>query len=586
MTAPGVSLLLASVAAALAAATSFRGAPSARPPLLAVAGRAVAWAALVLLLLNPGWVRPSAAARPLVLLDTSLSLSARGGRLAEARALADSLGEVRPFGDSRLHPPLAGAAPGERPVVVITDGEIRDLPAVHGALLDRATVRVLPRSPAPDLVVLSADSPRRALARDTIRVTAEVRAVGDRDWGTTAIDLRLGDQVLATRAIAPAAGFAERIELSVPAARLGPGQHLLEVVIAGDDAGDPRTSRRVVAVDVAALPGVVVVAAAPDWESRFLFRTITAVSALPTEGFTLVAPGDWRRMAGGGRVAPAAVATAVRGADLVVSMGGQAPGIEASSAIGRWEWPAAQPVVGDWFLSPVPGAPGVAALTTIPVESLPPAVALAPLTAEASGWTAFSAQLSRRGPERAAVVGLTDGGRRRVVVGASGFWRWAFRGGIAEQAYRSWVAETLQWLLAAGPPDLTPVRLASPVVAQDQPLLFEWHGPGPPEPVTVRWTGSTGGGQDSIRFDGEGRFALRLPPGRYQVAAGGSPARPVAVEEYSDELLPGPMVLDNRAAAGGASPARQGVRESPWLFLVAIVAWCTEWWARRRAGLR
>lgn len=586
MTPTGVSLLLASVAAALAAATSFLGAAPARPPLLAVIGRATAWAALALLLLNPGCARPGTTSRPLVLLDTSLSLSAAGGRLAEARALAGSLGEVRTFGDSRLHPPLAAAAASERPIVVVTDGEIRDLPAVRGPLLERTAIRVLPRAPEPDLAVTAVETRRRVLARDTITVVAEVRAVGDRDWGAAGVELRWGGRVLASRVFEPGTGRSERVELRVPAARLGPGHHLLEVAITGEDSGDPRTSRRLVALDVAALPGVVVIAASPDWESRFLFQTLTAVSALPTEGFTQVAPGDWRRMDGAGRVSPAVVAAAVRGADVVVSVGGQPPGVSASGATGLWEWPDAQPVAGDWYLSPVPGAPGVVALATVPAESLPPAVALAPLTAEPAGWTAFSAQLSRRGPERAAVVGTVSGGRRRVVVGASGFWRWAFRGGIAEQAYRSWVAETLHWLLAAEQADRPPVRLSSPVVPQDRPLVFEWHGAGPPERVTVRWTGSAGDGQDSLTFDGEGRATLRLPPGIYQVAVEGEPATPLAVEDFSDELLPGPVVVADRDAVLGAAPARRGVRESPWLFLVAAAAWCTEWWARRRAGLR
>lgn len=586
MTATGVSLLLALVAAALAAATSFMGAASPRPPLLAVAGRAIAWASVVLLLLNPGCARTGTATRPLVLLDTSLSLSALGGRLAEAHVLADSLGEVLPFGDSRLHAPLAAAAPGTRPVVVVTDGELRDLPAVRGALLDRAAIRVLPRSPQSDLAVASVESRRRVLARDTITVRAEVRALGDRDWGPAAIELRRDGRVLASRVLEPGRGTTNRVELAVPATQVGPGRHLLEVAIAGDDSGDPRTSHRVVIVDVAALPGIVLVAATPDWESRFLFRTIVQVGALPTEGFAQVAPGDWRRMDGATRVPAAAVAAAVRGADLVVSVGGRAPGIEAASTTARWEWPAAQPVAGDWYLSPVPGSPGVSSLTTVPVESLPPATALAPLTADPAGWTAFTAQLSRRGPERAAVVGRISSGRREVVVGASGFWRWAFRGGLAEEAYRSWVAETLQWLLAGGSAERAPVRLSSSVVAHDQPLTFEWHGAGPPGAIVVEWTGGAGAGRDTLTFDGEGRSTLRLAPGHYQLTVGGNPAEPVAVEEYSDELLPAPVVLTDRDALLGAAQSRRGVRESPWLFLVAIVAWCTEWWARRRAGLR
>ncbi|MBP9202133.1 MAG: hypothetical protein KBF47_19090, partial [Gemmatimonadales bacterium] len=52
----------------------------------AAAARAVAWAALGVLLLDLTCAAPSASgARPLVLLDGSLSMTAAGGRWAEAR---------------------------------------------------------------------------------------------------------------------------------------------------------------------------------------------------------------------------------------------------------------------------------------------------------------------------------------------------------------------------------------------------------------------------------------------------------------------------------------------------------------------
>ena len=66
-----------------------------------LACRAVAWAALGLLLLNVSCPVAGAPRRPLVLLDASLSMSAPGGRWTEARDSAARWGEVRTFGDER-----------------------------------------------------------------------------------------------------------------------------------------------------------------------------------------------------------------------------------------------------------------------------------------------------------------------------------------------------------------------------------------------------------------------------------------------------------------------------------------------------
>ena len=46
------------------------------------------------------------------------------------------------------------------------------------------------------------------------------------------------------------------------------------------------------------------------------------------------------------------------------------------------------------------------------------------------------------------MVGDVRQGNRRVVIGVQGLWRWAFRGGSSEQAYRALFAGTVDWLLA------------------------------------------------------------------------------------------------------------------------------------------
>ncbi|HUG27995.1 MAG TPA: hypothetical protein VMK53_06820, partial [Gemmatimonadales bacterium] len=166
--------LLIGLAAALAVASYFVQGVPARRLWPAVLGRAVAWSGVVMLVLNPGCGVGGPAERPLVLLDTSLSLSAAGGDLPGARAMADSLGDVQPFGSSRLRAPLLAAAASGRPVVVVSDGEIRDAFEVPADLLAAASVRLLPRRPLDDLAITSVEAPRWVQSGDTLRVEATV----------------------------------------------------------------------------------------------------------------------------------------------------------------------------------------------------------------------------------------------------------------------------------------------------------------------------------------------------------------------------------------------------------------------------
>src|SRR5712691_7475239 len=131
--------LVVALALALAAFTYLRLERTGTRGWLPLACRALAWSALGLLLLNVSCPVAGAPRRPLVLLDASLSMSAPGGRWSEARDSARRWGEVRRFGDERLGgdtaashgrsllaPALLAASASDRPVIVVTDGEIED----------------------------------------------------------------------------------------------------------------------------------------------------------------------------------------------------------------------------------------------------------------------------------------------------------------------------------------------------------------------------------------------------------------------------------------------------------------------------
>jgi hypothetical protein len=60
----------------------------------------------------------------------------------------------------------------------------------------------------------------------------------------------------------------------------------------------------------------------------------------------------------------------------------------------------------------------------------------------------------------------------------------------------------------------------------------------------------------------------------------------VAVEEYSDELLPSPVTLASRTARVPRPEGRTAARDWLWLFGICVAALSLEWLARRRLGLR
>jgi hypothetical protein len=531
-------------------------------------------------------------------------MGAAGGRWREALDSARRWGDVRTFGDehpagdsvptrgrSLLGPALAAAAGSDRPIVIVTDGEIEDAGDLAPELLARASVRLLPRAAAPDLAITSLDGPDRVTSGDTVAIDVVV----ERESGSTADSVQLevvsGSSTLVRRRLRLGEGASGRAHLAFSSTALGPGDHVLRVRLA--DAGDrePRTDVRLHLVTVAPTPGVVLVAAPGDWDSRFLYRTLKEVAQLPVRGFVRLEAERWRAMADLRPVSAAEVRRAARGADLLILKGAAEAFADGSTARGIWSWPSGEgggpaPIPGDWYLRGDESSPIGGAFLSQPVDSFPPALQLTPREAGTGDWIGLTAQLGRRGAPRPALLGRVDGRVRRITTLSDGLWRWEFRGGSSEQSYRALVAAAASWLLAGTDTTLGAARPVRRVVQQGRPLIFGWTGSGVATATALTWTTPDGSRPDTLRFDGAGHAAVWLPPGTYRYRFGGGAGGTVAVEDYSDELLPHAVTLRPRNGAAGTFGGRTVARDWLWLFALCVLAFAGEWFARRRLGLR
>jgi len=582
--------------------------------------RAAALGALVLLLWNPSAARIAAGgAPPLVLLDASLSMAGHGGRWRDAldtgRALAQG-GIIWRFGErvagfdslpptdgaSRLAPALDAAAARGGPVTVVSDGDIPDLADIPPDLARRARIVVLPRAPFFDAFVASVEGPRRVAAGDTVRFkvsygTAGKRDAVRRDAGRGMRDATLAVTVdhrrLASRVVPLPDSGVVSTDLTLPASRIPhPGWTALEVGLESVSDSEPRDDSRLFVLEVKPQPSVVLLASPPDWETRFLARTLEDVARVPVRTFIEAEPGGsrWRDAATLESRAPSEVARVVAGAALVIEAGDPATFSRFSPQGAVLLWPGTRRLDGDWYVQPPPSGPSplAGALAGVAWDSLPPATSLVELAPDSSTTVALAARLARRGPARPMVALSERAGARRAVIAAGGLYRWAFRGGASAEAYRALVAGLVDWLLEQGTgrrERFAPVTYETP---NGIPLQWRWTGKGEPSDVVVSLAADPGHRIDTLRFDAGGRAELRLPPGVYRYAASdgrGAERGVVAVDTYSDEWRPAVPILVPQSGTPGGRLTSVALRDRWWLFVVVIVALVAEWAWRRREGL-
>ena len=567
--------------------------------------RLAAMTGLVALLLNAalGAARPAA---PLVALDVSASWMRDGDSsrfvAARAQARSESTGEILLFGDSlraeadagagtravdrssRVRPAVERAMAEGRPLRVYTDGELEDADAL--SLLVGGSGVVVSRPPeSPDLAIAELRAPRVTVGGDTIEAEAVVTASGA--GGPPArLSVTVGGRLAANVVLDATSAFAERVvraRIAVPDVE---GALLVAAKIASTGDGFVANDSLATTVDVSRGAAAVMVSTSPDYDARELAAVLRGTVLLPTRGFYRVAPGRWREDGGLGLVADDEVRRVSREAPLLVLHGDTAlfgdPRTFARGSILLVTPPVT--TSGEWYATGAPPSPMSAALGGSPWDSLPPLdVAALP---QGATFEVLESRRARRLERRAAAVGW-ERPRRVVLVAASGFWRWRFRGGAAAAVHSAFWGSVIDWLAA----ERADPRAASPAegsVREGEPI--RWRRGSPADTVATVVMRNRGSGESdsvSIRF-APGAVLAETPPraaGTYDVSARGGTS--VLVVNPSAEVLPRrPTVTDGPVGTGEAIAEAPRLRGIGWIFAVVILSLCAEWILRRRIGLR
>ncbi len=487
---------------------------------------------------------------------------------------------------SRVRPVVDRAAATGRPVILITDGELDDPDAVSELPPGSRTI-VIPCSPAPDVGVATLEAPSTLLAGDTMAAQVTLMA-GGAGGPAGHLQLKLDTNVVAEADYDALAPYGERPLALRGLVRGGERAAVLRAVIHGQGDVEPRNDTLGVGVEVSRAPAAVFVSTAPDYDAREAVAALRGVTSLPTRAYYRVAPSVWRSDAALVRVEEASVRAAVRGAPLVVLHGDTSifgpPRVASRGALLLFAPPTVDD--GEWFAAGAPSSPLAPALAALPFDSLPP-IAVAPALPRAD-WQGLVAHRGGAPDDRRVVLAGWDAPRRIAVLGASGLWRWRFRGGTRADAYGVLFGSLYDWLAAgrsdrrAVVPDATPLRAGMPV---------RWRrGAGGDSVVRVTVTRRSATGRVyslTLRFT-EGATVVAtsaLPAGVYDVQMPGGSA--VVVVNASRELIPRrPAVSSTKLGVLALLGGQTSVRDAGWIWLLVIGLLCTEWVLRRRAGLR
>jgi hypothetical protein len=601
-----MALWLFAALAGLAAATLQYGTNVLRPAIAPLALlRAGVVAIVVAMLLGAPGGRSTPLA-PEIALDASESWTRGGAACDRWGAALDSArrsggGTRLRFGDStrvddsrggptdrnsRLRGVADRVASTGHPVVVITDGELDDAD-VLGSLPRGSRTIVLPCRAGPDLAVTALETPRTLLAGDTstIRLTLGAGAAGS---PAGQLELRLDGQLLAAQAVPALGAWAEQAVALRGIAEGADRAGVLRAVFRGAGDTEPRNDTLALGVDVSRAAAAVFVSTTPDFDAREAVAALRGVTLLPTRAYYRVAPGAWRADGALDRVTEEDVRSAVRDAPIVILHGDTtlfgAPRSATRGALLLFAPPAGEE--GEWLAAAAPASPLAPALAALPFDSLPP-LSVAPVLPRGE-WQGLVVREPGAGAERRVALVGWETPRRIAVLGASGFWRWRFRGGQRADAYGAFFGTLFDWL-AAGRSDRRPVVPDAGVFRAGAPL--RWRR-GSPTDTTATFTmvrrGSPARTDSMTLHFSESATVVEsppVPPGVYDVRSTNGTS--VIAVNQSTELLPRrPTVQSGRFGGRASLTDAPLARELGWLYVIAVLGLCAEWLLRRRVGMR
>ena len=564
--------------------------------------RLVAITGLVALILNAalGAARPAPA---IVALDVSSSWLRNGDstrfREALSRARDEASDELLLFGDSlridgdavsasddasRVRPAVERAMAEGRPLRVFTDGEIEDAEAL-APLVGGSGIVVLRADEAADIAVAELRVNRATVGGDTLDV--DVALTGSQRGGPPSrLTITLGSQTVTTVPVDSVGPYGERIvRARVPVPNVT-GAVVIGAAVAAPGDRTPANDSLAVAVDVMPGAGAVVISTAPDYDVRDLAAVLRGTVLLPTRGFYRVAPGRWREEGSLGETTEQDVQRAAREAPLLVLHGDTAIfGDPRTFARGSLLLVAPPTSSGEeWYASGAPTSPMATALSGSPWDSLPPLEV--GVVATPGNFEVLETRRARRLEKRVAAIGW-ERPKRTVLVPASGFWRWRFRGGAPAAAHSAFWGSVIDWLAA----ERADNRAASPAdgaVREGQPV--RWRRGLPTDTIVsvalVR-RGTTQQDSVTVRFTSGSLFAETpaRPAGVYDITTKGGAS--VLVVNRSAEVLPRrPSVVEGDIGTGAALTDAPRLRGIGWIFAIVILSLCVEWIIRRRLGLR
>jgi hypothetical protein len=562
--------------------------------------RALAWVILLALLLDAPAGRRRAVP-PIAALDASASWTRGGDSALWRRAVAtarSASSELLLWGDStrggavpaiprdvatRTLPLAERALAVGRPLVLVTDGELDD-PSSLASLPAGSRVEVIVHAPAIDAAVIALDAPRAVVAGDTMEVRVTVRA-GELAVARATLSLVAGSDIIATAPIDSLASGVERT-LTLRGRIDGAVRSVaLAAVVTAPGDVERRNDTLATAVQVAPAAGAVLASTSPDFDARFLIPVLRGAVALPTRAYYRVAPGMWRQDGTLAAVTEQTVRAALAEAPLAILHGDTAL-FGAPRAVTKGSlllYTPSSDTIGEWYPAAPPASPIASVLSGVPWDSLAPLSVSAGVRGD---WTGLLAAPARSTDRRVAIAG-SEGGRRTVIVGASGLWRWAFRGGVSRDAYATLWGGIFDWLTAERPDPRAALPADGIVRAGDR----------------IRWRRGTGsdtlvrvelhrGGESrvdtlALHFGAPGALAESAPldAGVYETRASGGTS--VLIVNAARELLPRRANV-RTGAVGGAAPFgdQPRLRDFHWIYLLLLGALCAEWLLRRHMGLR